>query len=78
MPRTINASPITPREQFHALNVLDYLEDIFTGSPAQSFTKEAIFLILADVRTQPELFDFEVLVAYAAAIANVDRISPPS
>ena len=34
-------SPLTHDEQFQALNVLDYLSDLFTVSPKETFTQVA-------------------------------------
>jgi hypothetical protein len=66
------SSPLTPDEQFQALNLLDYLSDLFTGTPKPSFTPVEILVILDHVRTDSEFFDPEVLIAQQIANADID------
>ena len=68
----MTASPLTPDEQFQALNLLDYLSDLFTGTPKPSFTPTEILIILDHVREDPDFFDPAVLIAQQIANAEID------
>ena len=63
---------MTDMEQFQALNLLDYLSDLFTASKKESFTPTEILIILDHVRSDPEVFDPEVLVAQQTANAEIE------
>jgi hypothetical protein len=68
------ASPLTLDEQFQVLNFLDYLSDLFTGTPKASFTPTEILIILDHVRTDPDFFDPAVLIAQQTANADIDSV----
>ena len=70
----MTASPLTPDEQFQALNLLDYLSDLFTGTPKPSFTPTEILIILDHLREDTDLFDPAVLIAQQTANAEIDSI----
>ena len=57
-------------EQFAALNVLDYLTDLFTAAGKDSFTRENILVVLNAVKNDPELFDPDIVVAQEIATAE--------
>ncbi len=57
-------------EQFAALNVLDYLSDLFTAAGKDSFTRENILVVLNAVKSDPELFDPDVVIAHQIATAE--------
>lgn len=71
----MTASPLTIDEQFQALNVLDYISDLFTGTPKPSFTPTEILIILDHLRTDPDFFDPVVLIAQQIANADIDSTS---
>ncbi len=62
---------MTPQEQFQALNVLEYVSDLFTGSPRESFTKVEILVILNRIKTDPELFDPDVVEAHSEVVREI-------
>lgn len=62
----------TPQEQFQALNVLDYLSDLFTAAEKETFTRVDILVILDLVRADPEIFDPEVVIAQQIATSEVN------
>ena len=64
---------MTWQEQFQALNTLDYLSDLFTASPKESFSVTEILIILDHVRSDSELFDPEVLIAQQTANAEIEQ-----
>ena len=65
-------SPLTVDEQFQALNLLDYLSDLFTGTLKPSFTPTEILIILNYLREDPDFFDPEVLIAQQIANADIE------
>lgn len=65
------SSPMSPSEQFQALNVLDFLSDLFAAAGKTSFTREEILIILDDVRSDPEMFDRTVVIAQQMATADL-------
>lgn len=67
---------MTSQEQFQALNILDYLSDLFTVSRKESFTPTEILIILDSVRSDPEIFDPAVLITQQTQTADFD--SQPS
>jgi len=69
-------SPLSEAEQFQALNVLEYLSDLFTASHKQSFTKTEVLVILNLVRSDQSIFSPHVLIAQQEASAEID--SPAS
>jgi len=54
---------MTPQEQFQALNMLEYLSDLFTAAKKETFTRESILIVLDGVRSDPDLFDPDVVIA---------------
>jgi hypothetical protein len=64
---------MTPDQQYGGLCVLEYVLDLFTASPKQSFTPEEIVRILDKVRSDPEVFDLDVQIAYAVATEGIDH-----
>jgi hypothetical protein len=68
----MTCSPLTPDEQFQALNLLDYLSDLFTASPNESFTRVQILIVLDNLRSDPGFFDPEVLIAQQIATAEIN------
>jgi hypothetical protein len=54
---------MTPQEQFQALNILEYLSDLFTAAKKETFTRESILIVLDGVRSDPDLFDPDVVIA---------------
>ena len=63
--------PLTNQQQFTALTILDYLSDLFTVSPRETFTRESVLLILNSVQNDPNLINPEVLVAYQQVTAGI-------
>ena len=55
-------------EQLAAMGVLDYVSDLFTASPRESFSRVEVLVLLNAVRTDPELFAPEAVVAYEEAV----------
>jgi len=64
---------MSPGEQFCALNVLDYLSDLFTVAQKNTFTREEILVLIDRVRSDPDLFDRVILIAQQMATADLDR-----
>ena len=58
-------------QQFAALTVLEYLSDLFTTTPHESFSRDAVLSILNRVSNDPELIDPDVLIAYQIATADL-------
>lgn len=56
--------PFDRHEQFAGLCVIGYLEALLTVSPKQSFTRDELLILLNDVKTDPDLFALEVVIAY--------------
>lgn len=69
-------SPLTDDEQFQALNVIEYLMDLFTAAGKENFTRTEILVVLNAVRNDPEIFDPAVLVAQQGQ--STDISSHPS
>ena len=67
-------SPLSEAEQFQALNVLEYLSDLFTASGKQSFTKAEVLVILNSVQGDQNIFDPHVLIAQQEASAEIDPL----
>ena len=65
-------SPLTHDEQFQALNLLDYISDLFTMSPKQTFTQVEILIVLNHVKNDTDIFDPLVLIAQQTANAEID------
>lgn len=55
------------REQYTALCVLGFLEDIFTVSPRDSFKKEDVLVIFNNIKTHEDLFEQSVVEFYDMA-----------
>lgn len=68
----MTASPLTINEQFQVLNILDYISDLFTGTPKPSFTPTEILVILDHLREDTDFFDPDVLIAQQTANAKID------
>lgn len=66
------ASPMSPQEQFQALNTLDYLSDLFTATEKKIFTQEEILIVLDNVRSDADMFDRVVLIAQQMATADLE------
>jgi hypothetical protein len=66
---------LTQNEQFQALNVIDYLSDLFTAAGKETFTRIEILVVLNGVRNDPELFDPDILIAQQQAMADIDSQS---
>ena len=58
--------PFDRHEQFAGLCVIGYLEALLTASPKQSFSRDELLILLNDVKTDPDLFALEVVIAYQA------------
>ena len=56
--------PFDRHEQFAGLCVIGYLEALLTASPKQSFSRDELLILLNDVKTHPDLFAPEVVIAY--------------
>jgi hypothetical protein len=69
-------SPMTETEQYQALNVLEYLSDLFTAAEKESFTKTEVLIVLNLVRTDPEIFDPRVVIAQQIVAGELDY--PPA
>ena len=50
--------------QYAALCIIGYLEDLFTASPVESFSKVTMLSILNNVKNDPDLFEPEAVIAY--------------
>jgi hypothetical protein len=51
-------------DQYAALCIIGYLEDLFTLSPLESFTKISILSVLNNVKNDSDLFEPEAVIAY--------------
>lgn len=61
---------MSPTEQFQALNILDVLSDLFSAASTRTFTCGDVLIVLDAVRSDPELFDPDVVVAQQIATAD--------
>ena len=64
---------MTPAEQFQALNLLDYLSDLFAAAGTEVFSRDAILVILDATRSDTELFDPDVVIAQQQATAEINE-----
>lgn len=65
-----------PPASFWALVVLDYLSDLFTGSPKEVFTREEVLVALNAVKHDPEMFSPDIVAMYEQGMedAGVNRM----
>jgi hypothetical protein len=61
---------MSPTEQFQALNILDVLSDLFSAAGTRTFTCVEVLIILDAIRSDPEFFDPDVVVAQQIATAD--------
>ncbi len=64
---------ISPSMQYYALCVLGFIEDCFTTSPKETFSREKVLLVLNRVKNDPSFFDAEAVVLYDTVDAIVDK-----
>lgn len=64
-------SPLTPNEQFQALNILDYVSDLFTMAGRENYSRADILIVLNHVRNDANLFEPAVLIAQQEAAAQI-------
>jgi len=62
----------TPDQQFCGLGILTYLSDLLTESPRESFSRDEVLVLLDCVRSDGDLFDPDVVIAYEKATADVE------
>ena len=62
--------PLSVDEQVAALSILDYLRDLFTASPRRMLPLEDILVVLDQVRSDPEIFDQDVVLALEIAVGE--------
>ncbi len=67
---------MTDREQFAALNVLDYLNDLFTGAGKEQFTRAEVLIVFNEVRNDPDIFNPLVVEAQDIAAREIDEAFP--
>ena len=67
---------MTPNEQFQALNLLDYLIDLFTASPRQNFSRAAVLSVLDATKNDPDFFDPSIRELQIAATSNLAPAMP--
>ena len=60
-------------DQHAALCIIGYLEDLFTASRRDSFTKIDILALLNMVKNDPELFELEAVIAYDQVSKEVEE-----
>lgn len=58
---------MSPLEQFQVLNMMDYLSDLFTASPKETFTRTEILIVLNATRNDTDFIDPDVLIAQQQA-----------
>lgn len=67
------------QEQFQALNLLDYLSDLFTVAGKENFSRVEILVILNSVQSDPEIFAPVVVLAQQQVNAGIESEPlPPS
>jgi hypothetical protein len=59
-------------DQFAALTILEYLSGLFTGANKETFTRDDVLVIIDCVRSDPELFDPDVVIAHEIATPGDD------
>ncbi len=64
---------LTENEQFQALNVLDYLSDLFTSARKETFTRDEILIIIDIIRSDGDFFDPQVVIARQIANSEIDN-----
>lgn len=72
----MTTSPLAEQEQFQALNVLDYISDLFTAAGREEFSRADVLIILDAVRSDPEFFDPQVVIAQQMATQEIDDAEP--
>ena len=65
-------SPMSPTEQFQVLNMLDYLSDLVTAAGKEAFSRTEILVVLDRVRSDPDMFDPDVLIAQQVATSDLE------
>ncbi len=61
-------SQLTTDDQFAGLTILEYLSGLFTGAGTDTFTRDQVLVIIDCVRSDPELFDPEVVIAHEQTV----------
>ena len=61
-------------EQFQALNTISYLEDLFTIATKETFSRDEILMLLNRVKTDPEIFDPQVVIAHQIACDELEAL----
>jgi len=64
-------SNMTPNEQFQALNLLDYLIELFTASPRETIPRADVLKVLRATQQDPDFFDESVRELQVAATVNL-------
>jgi hypothetical protein len=59
-----------PNEQFAALNILDYISALFTAAGKEHFSREDILVVLNTIKSDPEIFDPDVVIAQEISTAD--------
>jgi hypothetical protein len=55
------------------LSILDYLSDLFTGANKEYFTRLDVLNILNLVRSDPDLLDPDMVIAFQVATEAIDQ-----
>jgi hypothetical protein len=71
-------SPITPNEQFQALNILEVLSDLFSAAGEKTFTCGEVLVVIDAIRSDPAFFDPDVVVAQQIATREFNSSFQPS
>ena len=58
---------MTPNEQFQVLNLLDYLDDLFSASPKETFTREEMLTVIRAIHYDQDFFAPEIIVLHSKA-----------
>ena len=68
-------SPMSSTEQFQALNILEVLSDLFSATGTETLTRGDVLKILDAIRSNPEVFDPDVVAAQQIATAGINSPS---
>jgi hypothetical protein len=71
-------SPMSPTEQFQALNILEVLSDLFSAATTRTFIRGEVLIVLDAIRSDPEFFDPDIVVAQQIATAGFNSALQPS
>ena len=62
---------LLPHDQFVGLCVLDFINDLFTASSKETFSRVDVLIVLNQVKNDPEFFDPQVVELYEEGTSHI-------